>query len=109
APKSWKTKPSGNDSGSLPTASTRSTPTFVSRPGRLDGSYRSFSWDLASPLLLRVKAAVLPGCCFRVEVANLQLFRQAGDLGYRPSSAQARAVEDFRRCVWPPIVRSVSL
>ena len=46
---SWKTKPSGNDCGILLTASTRSTPTSVSRPGRRDGSSRSFSWCLASP------------------------------------------------------------
>jgi len=72
APRSSRTRPSGNDCGILPTVSSLRTPTTASRPARPDVSFRSFSWFLASsPGLLTSSAlgGVSPSarhCCFRV-------------------------------------------
>jgi hypothetical protein len=67
-PKSWRTKPSGNDCGSLLTASSRNLLTTVSGPGRQGGSSRSFSWFHASStdpdgLAARTPRQPSPSCC----------------------------------------------
>ena len=63
APRSWKTRPSGNDCGSSPIASTPSTPNSALRPRRPGGSFRSFSWCLSASEIL--DSVLARGSCCR--------------------------------------------